>query len=105
MTTSGGTYVPGPATVEHDMPKKIQREAAPVATGSRYPAPYDLACRDRSWHKLGEAAGLTQFGVNLVRLTPGTWSSQRHWHSHEDEFVYMLAGELTLVTDDGEETL
>jgi len=84
---------------------KIQRETAPVGAGSRYPAPYDAPCRGRSWHKLGEAAGLTQFGVNVVRLTPGAWSSQRHWHSHEDEFVYVLAGELTLVTDDGEEML
>ena len=84
---------------------KIQRETAPVGAGSRYPAPYDAPCRGRSWHKLGEAAGLTQFGVHVVRLTPGAWSSQRHWHSHEDEFVYVLAGELTLVTDDGEEML
>jgi len=84
---------------------KIQREATPVGTGSRYPAPFDVPCRGRSWHRLGEAAGLTQFGANVVRLTPGAWSSQRHWHSHEDEFVYVLAGELTLVTDDGEEML
>jgi uncharacterized cupin superfamily protein len=44
-------------------------------------------------------------GVNLVRLAPGAWSSQRHWHTHEDEFVYVLTGELVLVTDDGEELL
>jgi uncharacterized cupin superfamily protein len=84
---------------------KINSEAAPVGTGSRYPAPYDAPCRRRRWLKLGDAAGLTQFGVNLVRLAPGVWSSQRHWHSHEDEFVYVLSGELTLVTDEGEETL
>jgi uncharacterized cupin superfamily protein len=54
---------------------------------------------------LGDAAGLTQFGVNLLRLPPGAWSSQRHWHTHEDEFVYMIEGELVLVTDSGEETL
>jgi uncharacterized cupin superfamily protein len=64
-----------------------------------------VPCRGRSWRRLGEAAGLTQLGVNLVHLAPGAWSSQRHWHSHEDEFVYVLGGELVLVTDAGEETL
>ena len=67
------------------------------------PSPFDEPCRGRSWHRLGVAAGLTQLGVNLVRLAPGAWSSQRHWHTHEDEFVYVLSGELVLVTDDGEE--
>jgi len=84
---------------------KIDVKAVPENTGSRYPAPYDEPCRGRRWFKLGDAAGLTQFGVNLVRLEPGVWSSQRHWHSHEDEFVYMLKGELVLVTDKGEEVL
>jgi uncharacterized cupin superfamily protein len=64
-----------------------------------------VPCRQRSWLQLGAAAGLTQFGVNLVRLPPGAWSSQRHWHSHEDEFVYVLAGELVLVTDAGAEIM
>lgn len=84
---------------------RIKLESAPSGTGSRYPAPYDEPCRGRSWLRLGDAAGLTQFGVNLVRLAPGAWSSQRHWHSHEDELVYVLRGELVLVTDEGEETL
>ncbi len=84
---------------------KIDPSAAPRGEGTRYPAPFDVPCRNRSWLKLGEAAGLAQFGVNLVTLTPGTWSSQRHWHSHEDEFVYVLEGELVLVTDAGEELL
>jgi uncharacterized cupin superfamily protein len=48
---------------------------------------------------------LTQFGVNLLQLPPGAWSSQRHWHTHEDEFVYVLEGEVVLVTDAGEEIL
>jgi uncharacterized cupin superfamily protein len=60
---------------------------------------------DRSWVQLGDAAELTQFGVNLLKLPSGVWSSQRHWHSHEDEFVYVLRGEVVLVTDEGEETL
>ena len=58
-----------------------------------------------TWRRLGNAAGLTAFGVNLSRMPPGVWSSQRHWHSHEDEFVMVLEGDLTLVTDAGEETL
>ena len=55
--------------------------------------------------RLGDAGGLTDFGVNLMRLPPGNWSSQRHWHSEEDEFVYVLKGELTLVEDGGETVL
>jgi uncharacterized cupin superfamily protein len=85
--------------------RKIDLDAAPKGEGSRYPAPHDAACRARRWVKLGDAAGLTQFGVNLVTLPPGAWSSQRHWHSHEDEFCYVVEGELVLVTDAGEETL
>ena len=84
---------------------KIDTSAAPRAAGSRYPAPFDEPCKARSWLRLGEAAGLTHFGVNLVRLPKGTWSSQRHWHSHEDEFVHVLEGEIVLVTGAGEETL
>jgi uncharacterized cupin superfamily protein len=84
---------------------KVQIDAAPLLVGSRYPHPYELPCQDRVRRKLGDAAGLTQFGVNLLRLPPGTWSSQRHWHSGEDEFIYVLEGEVVLVCDDGEELL
>ena len=84
---------------------KISLADAPEGLGTRYPAPFNLPCLERRWRRLGDAAGLTQFGVNLVTLHPGVWSSQRHWHSHEDEFVYVLRGELVLVTDEGEETL
>jgi len=84
---------------------KIDPTKAPAGSGSRYPAPFDEPCKARAWRRLGEAAGLTQFGVNLLRLPPGTWSSQRHWHSHEDELVYVLEGEVVLATDAGEETL
>jgi uncharacterized cupin superfamily protein len=87
------------------MPKKIDKETAVKAMGSRYPAPFDAPCKARTVLRLGDAAGLTQFGVNVVTLPPDAWSSQRHWHSHEDEFVYLLAGEVVLVTDAGEETL
>jgi uncharacterized cupin superfamily protein len=84
---------------------RINPANVPQQTGTRYPPPFDEPCKNRLWQRLGDAVGLTQFGVNLVRLSPGTWSSQRHWHSHEDEFVYILEGEIVLVTDQGEEIL
>lgn len=84
---------------------RINPTAAPAASGTRYPAPFDVPCRDRRWLRLGDAAGLTQFGVNQLHLAPGSWSSQRHWHSHEDEFVMVLSGEVVLVDDSGEVTL
>jgi uncharacterized cupin superfamily protein len=87
------------------MAHKIALATAPVFNGTNYPPPYDEPCRKRSRTKLGDAAGLTQFGVNVCRLPPGTWSAQRHWHTHEDELIYVLAGEVVLVTDDGEEVL
>lgn len=87
------------------MSAKIQIDRAPVVLGSRYPSPFDLPCRERFRRQLGDAAQLTQFGVNLTRLPAGAWSSQRHWHSAEDEFIYVLEGELVLVTDAGEELL
>jgi len=85
--------------------KKIDLSAATPVIGSGYPPPYDAPCRERQRYRLGDAAGLTQFGVNLMRLPPGTWSSQRHWHSAEDELVYVLEGEVVLVTGSGEEVL
>lgn len=84
---------------------KIDKAGAPKGSGSRYPAPFNEPCLKRTWLQLGDAAGLTQFGVNLLRLPPGDWSSQRHWHSHEDEFIYVLHGEVVLVSDDGEDKL
>ena len=81
---------------------KIDLDQVPVEQGSRYPAPYDEPCRARRAQRLALAAGLEQFGVNLVTLPPGAWSSQRHWHGHEDEFVYVVSGELVLIDDDGE---
>ncbi len=84
---------------------KIDVERAPTRFGTGYPPPYDAPCRDRRRWKLGDAAGLTQFGVNLQRLAPGVWSSQRHWHTAEDEFVWVVSGEVVLVTDEGEQVL
>jgi len=74
-------------------------------TGSSYPAPHRGPVAGRIKRALGEALGLTRYGVNLVELGPGCWSSQRHWHSHEDEFVYVVSGEVTLVTDSGRQRL
>jgi uncharacterized cupin superfamily protein len=85
--------------------KKITIEQAPTRFGSMYPEPFDVPCRSRKRWRLGAAAGLAGFGVNLCRLPPGTWSSQRHWHSHDDEFIYVVEGEVVLVTDAGEEVL
>jgi uncharacterized cupin superfamily protein len=87
------------------MSKRIDFSALPVHTGSRYPAPFDAPCAARARQCLGDAAGLTDFGVNRLRLPPGVWSSQRHWHAAEDEFVFILEGEVVLVTDAGEEVL
>jgi uncharacterized cupin superfamily protein len=87
------------------MPKQIDVNAVPVVTGSGYPAPFDAPCTARARQRVGDAAGLSDFGVNLLRLPPGAWSSQRHWHCAEDEFVYVLDGEVVLVTDSGEEIL
>ncbi len=84
---------------------KIEIATAPRTEGSSYPSPFDAPCRGRIRHALGDAAGLTQFGVNLQRLSPGAWSSQRHWHTEEDEFVWVLHGEVVLATDEGETIL
>jgi uncharacterized cupin superfamily protein len=84
---------------------KIDLSAVPVRKGTGYPDPFNEPCAGRTRRRLGDAGGLRDFGVNLMTLPPGGWSSQRHWHSHEDEFVYVLEGELTLVEDDAETLL
>ncbi len=84
---------------------KVDVAAVAERTGTSYPLAFNAPCAGRVRQRLGDAGGLTDFGVNLMRLPPGNWSSQRHWHSCEDEFVYILEGELTLVEDDGETVL
>ncbi|HRO33122.1 MAG TPA: cupin domain-containing protein [Brevundimonas sp.] len=84
---------------------KIDRDAAPTGHGTSYPEPFDAPCRARRRWRLGDAAGLSQFGVNLLQLPPGAWSSQRHWHETEDEFVWVVSGEVVLVETDGETVL
>ena len=70
-----------------------------------YPAPFNERVNGRAKRKLGDACGLTQFGVNVTTLQPGSQSALRHWHTLEDEFVYVLNGELVLITDEGEQLL
>lgn len=80
----------------------IDVDGVPERTGSIYPEPWAAQMGRRSSRRLGAAGGLTQFGVNLVTIQPGGLSSLRHWHHNEDEFVWMVAGELILVQDAGE---
>ena len=87
------------------MGKRIDNTALKPVIGNPYPPPFDEPCRALERTRLGDAAGLTQYGVTLLRLPPGEWSSQRHWHAKEDEFVYVLSGEVVLVSDAGDEVL
>jgi uncharacterized cupin superfamily protein len=73
--------------------------------GSSYPKEHQKQVTGRTKRTLGDPLGLTHFGVNLVELAPGAWSSQRHWHSAEDEFVFVVSGQITLVTDGGRQVL
>ncbi len=84
---------------------KLDLSLIPMRKGSDYPAPFAGQTAGRIRQALGDAGGLSDFGVNLTTLPPGAWSSQRHWHSEEDEFVCVLSGELTLLTDAGEQLL
>lgn len=84
---------------------KIDIAKVPTDAATRYPPPFDRKVIGRERKRLGNAAGLDQFGVNLCRLKPGASSSQRHWHSNEDEFVYVLEGEVVLCEDGGETVL
>lgn len=84
---------------------KIDIASVEKISKSAYPPVYAAVVAGRMKQRLGDAVGLTHFGVNLLTLAPGAQSSQRHWHQHEDEFVYVLAGEVTLVEDNGETLL
>ncbi|MGD0189863.1 MAG: cupin domain-containing protein [Rhizomicrobium sp.] len=84
---------------------RIDIATVPRRKGSGYPAPFHLKAGERVRQALGDAAGLSDFGVNLLQLPPGAWSSQRHWHSQEDEFVWILDGEVVLISEAGEEIL
>ena len=85
--------------------KKVPIGSVPVRRGTGYPAPFDRPCTERIRQPIARSQGISRFGVNLTVIPPGGWTSQRHWHSHEDEFVWILEGELTLISNDGEEIL
>lgn len=84
---------------------KIDLSTVPVETGTNYPAPFQSVVSGRSRQRVGNAAGLTNFGVNLTTLAPRSQSALGHWHAAQDEFVYVVQGELRLVTEDREQVL
>jgi uncharacterized cupin superfamily protein len=84
---------------------KIDIPNLPADTTRPYPEPFREVLAGRERRRLGNAVGLTQFGVNLTTLKAGAWSSQRHWHEAEDELIYMLEGEVVLCEDGGETVL
>lgn len=84
---------------------KVDLSNVPEKGGTGYPPQYAEITKGRFRKRLGEAGGLTQFGVNICRLEPGSGSSLRHWHHNEDELVYMLSGEAVLIEDEGETIL
>ena len=92
------------------MANKLKRPAldpaqVPAVTGSAYPEPFKSRVAARRKQRLGDACGLKNFGVNLTTIPAGAMSALRDWHSHEDEFIYVVSGELTLVTNNGEQML
>jgi uncharacterized cupin superfamily protein len=94
------------ATAHKLAPPALDPASVPESKGvTQYPEPFRAMVAGRARRVLGEPLGLTHFGVNLTRLDPGAYSSARHWHALEDEFIYVLEGEVTLITDEGEQTL
>jgi uncharacterized cupin superfamily protein len=83
----------------------LDPNTVPANNSSGYPEPYRSRVLPREKRRLGNALGLTKIGVNLTTLPPGKESAMRHWHTHEDEFVYILEGEVVLLTDAGEQKL
>jgi uncharacterized cupin superfamily protein len=80
---------------------KINLETIEQVNRTGYPPPFDQEVQGRWYRRLAPASGLTEFGASHVTLKAGAWSSQRHWHDGEDEFLVMLSGEAVLVEDDG----
>jgi len=81
---------------------KLDLDTIPQTNATGYPPPFDEPVQGRWYRRLAPASGLSQMGVSHVTLKPGAWSSQRHWHDSEDEFVVMLSGEAVLIDDSGE---
>ncbi|MEO0767931.1 MAG: cupin domain-containing protein [Cyanobacteria bacterium J06649_4] len=84
---------------------RINLSSVPVESGTNYPEAFRTFVAGRSRQRVGNAAGITNFGVNLTTLQPGSQSALRHWHKRQDEFIYVISGELVLATNDGEQTL
>jgi uncharacterized cupin superfamily protein len=84
---------------------KLDVTSIPLRTGTNYPPQFAEHMQGRIRQALGDAGGLTHFGVNLLQIPPGAWSAQRHWHSAEDEFVYIVSGEVVLITDEDEQVM
>jgi len=84
---------------------KISLEKLTISSGTNYPPPYNTPCLARHKISPGDAGGLSQFGAHIVSLPPGSWSSQRHWHSEEDELILILKGHPTFIDEDGPQTL
>lgn len=86
-------------------PSGFDPKSLPESNSTSYPEPFKDGGRNRWYRRVGDQAGLKNFGVNLTRIVPGGMSSQRHWHTKEDEFVYVIEGEVVLMTEAGEELL
>lgn len=86
-------------------PPALDPADVPAAIGSAYPEPFKSRVAKRRKQRLGDALGLKNFGVNITTIPPGAVSALRHWHTHEDEFIYIVSGELVLVTDGSEQVL
>ena len=86
-------------------PSKLDPKTITPRTGTIYPPEFAGPLKGREKRALGDVFGLTQYGVNLATLAPGTWSSQRHWHEKEDEFIFVIEGDITLIDDAGEHPL
>jgi uncharacterized cupin superfamily protein len=86
-------------------PAAIDAASVPSVSGTNYPEQFRKYVTGRAKRKLGDAFGLQNFGVNLTTLAPGAMSALRHWHTRQDEFIYMIEGEAVLVTDAGEQVL
>lgn len=84
---------------------KIDLKEIPQTNATGYPAPFDSEVTGRLYRRLAPPSGLSHIGVSHVVLQPGAWSSQRHWHNGEDEFVVILSGEAVLVEDSGDTIL
>jgi uncharacterized cupin superfamily protein len=84
---------------------KLDSKSVTPRTATVYPPEFAGAVKGREKRSLGDFFGLTQYGVNLTTLAPGAWSSHRHWHEHEDEFIFVVEGEITLIDDSGEHLL